>query len=283
MTGLVLIPPAVMSGWRAHVASRPPSRLFVAATSRSSPRDGCARPAGPRHGLRRWSRFVPVQTPRLGGGLAVWQLPARPREVAVVAARVALEVVLVLGLGLPERDGLADLGHDLAGPQARGLDVGDRVLGDLALLVARVEDLGPVGRADVVALAVTGRRVVDLEEELEDVPVGDPLRVEDDLDRLGVTGVVPVGRVVVLAARVADPGGDDAVAPAQQLLDAPEAASREDRRLSGLAHRLSFVTGSGPYLIMRRRATGPAPELSDAGLSPGAAPPAGAASRAGPR
>ena len=118
----------------------------------------------------------------------------------------------MLGLGLPEGDGLADLGHDLAGPQARGLDVGDRVLGDLALLVARVEDLRAVARADVVALAVLRRRVVDLEEELEDVPVGDALGVEDDLDRLGVTGMVPVGRVLVLPAGVSDPGGDDSVA-----------------------------------------------------------------------
>jgi hypothetical protein len=29
---------------------------------------------------------------------------------------------------------------------------------------------------------------VDLEEELQDVPVGDPLGVEDDLDGLGVPG-----------------------------------------------------------------------------------------------
>ena len=131
---------------------------------------------------------------------------ARPREVAGVAVRVALEVVLVLGLGLPEGDGLADLGHDLAGPQARGVDVGDRVLGDPALLVARVEDLGAVAGADVVALAVLGRRVVDLEEELEDVPVGDALGVEDDLDRLGVTGMVAVGRVVVRPRRCIRPG-----------------------------------------------------------------------------
>src|SRR5918995_7486384 len=53
-----------------------------------------------------------------GGGFAVWQLPARPREVAVVTARIALQVVLVLGLGHPKRDGRADLGHDRAGPQA---------------------------------------------------------------------------------------------------------------------------------------------------------------------
>ena len=53
---------------------------------------------------------------------------------------------------------------------------------------------------------------MDLEEELEDVSVGDALRVEDDLDRLGVTRMVRVGRVVVLPAGVSDPGGDDSVA-----------------------------------------------------------------------
>jgi hypothetical protein len=146
--------------------------------------------------------------------------------VAGVPVRVALEVVLVLGLGLPERHRLADLRHDLAGPQARGVDVGDRVLGDLALLVARIEDLRAVARADVVALTVLGRRIVDLEEELEDVPVGDALGVEDDLDRLGVTRMVAVGRVVVLPTGVTDPGRDDPIAGAQQVLDAPEAPSR---------------------------------------------------------
>src|SRR5918999_1326777 len=173
----------------------------------------------------------------LSGGLAVWQLPARPREVAVVAVRVVLEVVLVLGLGLPEGDSLAELGHHLAGPQAGGVDVGDRVLGDPALLVARVEDLGAVAGADVVALAVLGRRVVDLEEELEDVPVGDALGVEDDLDRLGMAGMVPVGRVVVLPTGVTDPRGNDSLAAAQQLLNAPEAAAREDRGFGVVAHR----------------------------------------------
>src|SRR4051794_15205525 len=199
-----------------------------------------------------------ADVPGVGGaelrsGLAVWQLPARPREVAVVAARVALEVVLVLGLGLPERDSLADLGHDLAGPQARGVDVGDRVLGDLALLVARVEDLRAIARADVVALAVLGRRVVDLEEELEDVPVGDALGVEDDLDRLGVTRVLSVSRVVVLATGVSDPGGDDSIPVAQQFLDAPETASREDGGLGVVAHRALLA----PKLRIRPSLTHP--------------------------
>ncbi len=80
----------------------------------------------------------------------------------------------------------------------------------------------------VVALAVLRGRVVDLEEELEQVAVGDPLRVEDDLDRLGVGAVVAVGRVRHVAARVSDARGDDAVELADQILHAPEAAAGED-------------------------------------------------------
>jgi hypothetical protein len=51
--------------------------------------------------LTRRPSFTAVQSAALGGGLAVWQPPTGAREVAGVAARVALEVVLVLGLGLP--------------------------------------------------------------------------------------------------------------------------------------------------------------------------------------
>src|SRR5687768_13100571 len=64
------------------------------------------------------ARFKESSPTELGRGLAMRQLPARPRVMAGVAVRVVLEVVLMLGLGLPERAGLADLGHDLAGPEA---------------------------------------------------------------------------------------------------------------------------------------------------------------------
>ena len=82
---------------------------------------------------------------------------------------------------------------------------------------------------------------MDLEEELEDVPVGDALGVEDDLDRLGVAGMVGVGRVLVLPTGVAHAGGDDSVAHAQELLDAPEAAPGENRGLGVLAHPSSLT------------------------------------------
>ena len=160
----------------------------------------------------------------------------------------------MLGLGLPERARLRHLGDHLARPEARRVDVGDRVLGDPLLLLVEVEDRRAVGGADVVALAVAGGRVVDLEEELQQVAVARPGRVEDDLDRLGVAGVVAVGRVGVLAAGVADPGRDDAGLLADEVLHAPEAATCEHcllrgPGLEGLGHcRSSVARGRLPAL-----------------------------------
>ena len=60
--------------------------------------------------------------------------------------------------------------------------------------------------------------------------------------------MVAVGRVVVLPAGVADPGRDDSITLAQQLLDAPEAASREDGGLGVVVHGVVFppMFRSGP-------------------------------------
>src|SRR5262249_30575957 len=74
--------------------------------------------------------------------LAARQLPPWSDVVAGVAVGVALQVVLVLGFGFPERSGRGDFGDHLAGPQARSVHVGDGVFGDLLLLVAGVEDGG---------------------------------------------------------------------------------------------------------------------------------------------
>ena len=88
---------------------------------------------------------------------------------------------------------------------------------------------------DVVALAILRRRIVDLEEELEQVAIRQPLRIEDDLDRLGMRAVIAVRRVRHVAAAVADARRDDAGQLADQVLHAPEAAARENRRFS-LSH-----------------------------------------------
>jgi hypothetical protein len=88
-------------------------------------------------------------------------------------------------------------------------------LGDRALLVGRIEDLRAVGGPDQIFIEVGS---VDLEEELEHAPVGDQLRIEDDLLRRTPEGGVSVlsparqplkhhldWRTVVAVARVAGP------------------------------------------------------------------------------
>src|SRR3954453_15651340 len=171
---------------------------------------------------------------RSSGGLrlATREHPVGPHVVAGVAEGDLLQVVLVLLLGLPERAGRRHLGDDLARPQARGVDVGDRVERDEPLLLARVEDRRAVAPAHVVALTVPRRRVVDLEEELQQLPERNHFGIEDDLYRLGVLTVISVRGVGSVAAGVPDPAGEHSLALAQQVLGAPEAAAGEDRGLS---------------------------------------------------
>src|SRR4051812_19398852 len=117
------------------------------------------------------------------------QNPVGADEVARVAVGIVLEVILMLRFGFPEVTGRRDLRHDLPRPAPGGVDVGDRLLGDLPLLVVDIEDRGPVARADVVPLAVHRRRVVDPEEELEQRAIRRSLGIERDLDGLGMRAV----------------------------------------------------------------------------------------------
>src|SRR6476661_3931293 len=171
------------------------------------------------------------------GCRAARQLPVRSDEVARVPARVALEIVLVLGFGLPERPSRRHFGDDLAGPQSRRVHVRNGVFGHRALLFGEKEDRGPVTRANVVALPVHRRRIVNLEEELEQVAIRELVGIKDDLDRLGVTLVVVVGGVRNVAARVADARRGHTRKLADEVLHPPETASGEDCGFTRLCHR----------------------------------------------
>ena len=94
---------------------------------------------------------------------------------------------------------------------------------------------------------------MDLEEVLEQLTTGEQRRIEDDLDRLGVTPRVVLGRVVALAAGPAHARRDDPVGMAQQLLHDPRAASPEDRGLGSVGRGLSFQRS--PLRPYRRRAS----------------------------
>jgi hypothetical protein len=81
----------------------------------------------------------------------------------------------------------------------------------------------PVACAPVVSLPVGRRRVVDLEEELQQVAKARLAQIERDLDRFRVRSVVAVRGVLDIAARIADPRRDDTGQAPHQLLHSPEA------------------------------------------------------------
>jgi GGDEF domain-containing protein len=170
--------PSPSASWASRSPTAPASPC--ASRPRIRSRRCCAAPtpgstAPRRRAARARSRparcgWRPPESPSLARGFAHRQLPSRPHEVAGVAVGDPLQVVLVLGLGLPERARRRHLGDDRPGHRPEAFDVGDRVLGDPLLLVAGGVDRRAVAHADVVALAVAGGRVVHLEEELEQRP-----------------------------------------------------------------------------------------------------------------
>ena len=115
------------------------------------------------------------------------QLGELPQEVtwALVSAGVVVQVLLVVGLGIPPLSSLQYLCDDLALVPLLVRLLGD-VLCNLLLLLVVVEDAAAVLRADVGALAVGGGRVVHAVEVLDQAAVGDLRGVEDDLERFGV-------------------------------------------------------------------------------------------------
>src|SRR5918993_265637 len=123
------------------------------------------------------------------------KFPARPQEVAGVAIRVALEVILVLWLGLPELAHRGDCRHRATRPQTRGVDIVDCPQSLLALRLGDVKDLRAVRSSDIVALAIQRGWIVNLEEDLQNVTIADTCRVELDLYGLGVRSMVSIRRV----------------------------------------------------------------------------------------
>lgn len=104
---------------------------------------------------------------------------------ALVSARVVVQILLMVRLGIPPLSGLQHFCGDLALVPLLVCLLGD-VLRDLLLLLVVVEDTAAVLRADIWALAVGGGRVVHAVEVLDQAAVGDLRGVIDDLERFGV-------------------------------------------------------------------------------------------------
>ena len=172
------------------------------------------------------------------------QFPARAREVAGIAERVALEIVLVLRLGLPEFAGGRDLRHNAAWPQAGGVDIVDCPECLVTLRLGDIEDLRAVRSSDIVTLAVQCGRIVNLEEELQKVAIADAFRVELDLDGLSVRSMVAIGRVRHIAARVSD----TCVDYARQLADRSCMPQKQPPASTARSSLLVIISPLFPYV-----------------------------------
>ena len=104
---------------------------------------------------------------------------------ALVPARVAIQVELVVLLSSPPLARGRDLGDDaIVPPLLVGLSC--HFAGNLLLLVIVEVDGGAVLRARVRTLTVQGRGIMRAVEELEELAVGDNGWVKEDLYSLGV-------------------------------------------------------------------------------------------------
>ncbi len=85
------------------------------------------------------------------------QFPIWPDVIAGVSVWDALQIILMFGFGFPEVARRNNFCDHLARPQMRSFDIGDRVFGDLSLLIAGVKNRRTVAGASIVALAIGSR------------------------------------------------------------------------------------------------------------------------------
>src|SRR5262245_26584499 len=175
-------------------------------------------------------------------------------------------VVLVIGLGREERRlHRAGLGDDRALVNLRRIELRDVVLRDLRLRLGLRDNLRAILRTGVGPLAVELRRVVrDREEDLQDLAVGNLLRVKRYLHGFGVAGAPRAdGLVQGVLLRAAGITGHRILHALRVLidrLDAPEASAREYRGLESIALRRRFRRrrrdGHGGFGPRRKRRGG---------------------------
>src|SRR5271154_2592328 len=132
------------------------------------------------------------------------------------------QVILVFRFGLPESTCRNYFGHDLASQEIRGIDVRDCVFRNPLLFVCREKDRRAVTCPGVITLAVQRRRIMDLEEELQEPTISELLRVEDNFDRFRVPFMVTVSCVCDIAACISDSRRNHAREAAQEILHPPK-------------------------------------------------------------
>src|SRR5207244_8502171 len=174
---------------------------------------------------------------------------------AVTRRGVLAEVVLMVLLGSVEGLQRRDFGHDRPVPNSGLVDLSDDLPRRLFLLRRGVEDRGSILGADVATLSIQRGRIVDGEEDPQDVRERDDAWVERNLHGLGVARRVRadglVGGVREPTAGISNLHFLDAAELLEHRLKAPETSAGEGEdlavslRLGHHALRLGIRLGSG--------------------------------------
>src|SRR6267378_3693309 len=124
----------------------------------------------------------------------------------ISCGRILAEVILVVLLPAIERGERSHLRHDGSSPDPGFLDFLDDMPRRLLLLRGAGEDRGAVLRPLVRSLSILGGRLVDREEDPQDIHQGDRLWIEGDLHGLRMARCVRadglVRRIREMTARV---------------------------------------------------------------------------------
>ena len=150
---------------------------------------------------------------------------------AIGMGGIALVEILMIGLGRIEFDSVHDLRDDGIGKS--GLRGGQRSFGRLPLSGIFRNDNRPVLCASIGTLAVERSGIVGIPKEIKDFSVGDDRGIEGYFHHFRVAGLSRadflIGRVECFPARVAAGYGFDSRLPLKYCLQAPEAASSQNR------------------------------------------------------
>ena len=107
-------------------------------------------------------------------------------EVARVAVRETLQVILMFRFSFPKVANGFNFGHDFAWPKARSVDIANHIQCRLALVFVRKVNRRTITQANIIALAIQCCGVVDLKKQFQQCAITDHVGIKNDFDAFGM-------------------------------------------------------------------------------------------------
>ena len=149
-------------------------------------------------------------------------------EVTGIASRIVLEIVLMLRFGRGEFRKRFKRRDDGIGPAFAFVHEINKCLRFFFLFIIRVENGGTIGSADIIPLAVQCGGIVDLKKEIQQIFEIRFGWIVGDFQRLGVSRMILIGGILILAAGVSSLRVNHARKFAEQVFHSPEASAGKD-------------------------------------------------------